>query len=341
MERSPVTSYGGLSGQSYVGTCLRIADAEHFSAAGVLPYRRKGSRLELLLARERPWNSFSKAYDPMSLNVVGGKRIRGHERDASVTATRVLLESTSTALTEEEAEMLQGLICGGSFLWYAKGRFALSVVDFPKTLWDLPERFSTTRQRDQGFTIQALGTKKWAKQIKAFEWVPVRKLTPRLRESVSDLLLNVLRVSGLEKSMDGTRDSHSTSLRARNECSLSSTNVRHGRLEGNVVDQATSSVTSVQAFYVPSLFTAFQITPPEMMTAPLFQTLEEMQRQLYGEQLLALVQVIAPSPFLAQKITGMLLELPEPELLVNFTDQAELDRRVCEALYVLREDGFV
>merc|ERR1719188_214603 len=65
----------------------------------------------------------------------------------------------------------------------------------------------------------------------------------------------------------------------------------------------------------------------------------EMQRQLYGEQLYMLVQPLSPSPYLAQKITGMLLELPQNELLLNLTNQEELGRRVQEALDVLREDG--
>merc|ERR1719187_65250 len=65
----------------------------------------------------------------------------------------------------------------------------------------------------------------------------------------------------------------------------------------------------------------------------------EMQRQMYGEQLYVLVQPMAPSPYLAQKITGMLLELPHNELLLNLTNHEELQRRVREALEVLREDG--
>merc|ERR1719203_1746632 len=69
------------------------------------------------------------------------------------------------------------------------------------------------------------------------------------------------------------------------------------------------------------------------------QNSAEMQRQMYGEQLFLLVQPMAPSPYLAQKITGMLLELPQNELLLNLTNQEELQRRVSEALRVLKEDG--
>lgn len=52
--------------------------------------------------------------------------------------------------------------------------------------------------------------------------------------------------------------------------------------------------------------------PPLPVYTPPFQPgSEEMQRQMHGEQLYVLVLPLAPSPYLAQKITGMLLELPE------------------------------
>lgn len=67
----------------------------------------------------------------------------------------------------------------------------------------------------------------------------------------------------------------------------------------------------------------------------------EIQRQYYGEQLYVLVQPLAPSPYLAQKIVGMLLELPDEELVLNLTNEHELHRRVNEALDVLRKDGII
>merc|ERR1712039_107197 len=66
---------------------------------------------------------------------------------------------------------------------------------------------------------------------------------------------------------------------------------------------------------------------------------EEMQRQMYGEQLYVSVQQLTPSAYLAQKITGMLLELPLSELFQNLTNQEELHRRVQEAVEVLKNDG--
>merc|ERR1711862_370954 len=67
----------------------------------------------------------------------------------------------------------------------------------------------------------------------------------------------------------------------------------------------------------------------------------EMQRQMYGEQLYLMVQPLSPSPYLAQKITGMLLELPQNELMLNLANPEELHRRVQEAVAVLAEDGIL
>merc|ERR1719324_1800108 len=71
------------------------------------------------------------------------------------------------------------------------------------------------------------------------------------------------------------------------------------------------------------------------------QSPSELQRQMYGEQLYLMVQPLSPSPYLAQKITGMLLELPQNELMLNLTNQEELRKRVEEAVEVLKEDGVV
>lgn len=71
-----------------------------------------------------------------------------------------------------------------------------------------------------------------------------------------------------------------------------------------------------------------------------FRRLED-QRHRYGEQLFTLVQAIEPRMDLTQRITGMLLELPQSELLLNLTSHEELSRRVEEALRVLRLDGII
>jgi len=67
----------------------------------------------------------------------------------------------------------------------------------------------------------------------------------------------------------------------------------------------------------------------------------EYQRQLYGEKVYAKVEPLAPNAQVAQKITGMLLGLPEEELTMMFKDEDELRARVDEAIDVLREDGML
>eukprot|EP00747_Dinoflagellata_sp_TGD_P213719 gnl/TRDRNA2_/TRDRNA2_86637_c1_seq1.p1 gnl/TRDRNA2_/TRDRNA2_86637_c1~~gnl/TRDRNA2_/TRDRNA2_86637_c1_seq1.p1 ORF type:complete len:216 (+),score=61.62 gnl/TRDRNA2_/TRDRNA2_86637_c1_seq1:45-650(+) len=67
----------------------------------------------------------------------------------------------------------------------------------------------------------------------------------------------------------------------------------------------------------------------------------EMQQQMMGEHLYGLVQPLAGSTYLAQKITGMLLELPQHELAGILLDPSELSQRVNEARQVLKDDGLL
>jgi hypothetical protein len=67
----------------------------------------------------------------------------------------------------------------------------------------------------------------------------------------------------------------------------------------------------------------------------------EVQKRQYGEQLFILVRSLEPNLELAQRITGMLLELPRGELLLNLSSREELSARVEEARQVLRQDGII
>lgn len=77
----------------------------------------------------------------------------------------------------------------------------------------------------------------------------------------------------------------------------------------------------------------------------------ENSTQMLGERLYVLVQSMVPSIPVAQKVTGMLLELPTPELLALFeqanvgnvpgASPTELEQRVQEAMEILKEDGIV
>merc|ERR1719343_728534 len=72
-------------------------------------------------------------------------------------------------------------------------------------------------------------------------------------------------------------------------------------------------------------------TMPPIMYSSYEQNSMEMQRQMYGEQLYIMVQPLVPGAYIAQKITGMLLELPQNELMMNLTNPEEMHRRVQEA----------
>jgi len=69
----------------------------------------------------------------------------------------------------------------------------------------------------------------------------------------------------------------------------------------------------------------------------------EMQKQMLGEQLYMLVQPMVPSHSVAQKVTGMLLDLPMPELMPLLGplagERTALGERVAEALQVLEVEG--
>lgn len=65
----------------------------------------------------------------------------------------------------------------------------------------------------------------------------------------------------------------------------------------------------------------------------------EEREQMIGERLYPLIQAIQPS--LAGKITGMLLELDNSELLYLLEDARALSQKVDEAIQVLQAHGFI
>jgi len=342
---------GGLSADSYLDRHLRASDGEHYSAAGVLFYRRRAEALEFLLAWERPWNSFISAYDELSWNILGGKRIPRVERSTRTTAIRIFLESCGQSITSVESESLRQNLSGGFCLWYALGKFAVHIVEIPEdALADLPERFAAARGQQgptDDFVITSSGAKRWTKQVEAFEWVPAYSLTPPCK-AASDLLVNIVQVTALKNFLSGSLDLETAfppsevpgpheSWGGKGSTAKGKGKGVKGKMKGKGKGKAKDMPPIMyggQAVYSQGFAPTFQV--PQTFHSP-----AEVQRQLYGEQLLVLVQAVSPSPYLAQKITGMLLELPEAELVVNFTDRAELRRRVDEALEVLREDGFV
>jgi len=87
---------------------------------------------------------------------------------------------------------------------------------------------------------------------------------------------------------------------------------------------------------------AMGMPAPVQMMMPFEAASPQMQRQLIGADLFPLVQKQVEKehpPYIVQKITGMLLELPQDELLPLLTNNADLTLRVEEALEVLKQDG--
>jgi len=86
----------------------------------------------------------------------------------------------------------------------------------------------------------------------------------------------------------------------------------------------------------------FAPMPPPPLNAQMYPI--EMQRQMLGEKLYMTVQPMVSTPMIAQKVTGMLLELPMPELMPLLgpspSERQLLKQRVDEAMEVLEaEEG--
>jgi len=357
---------GGLSGDAYLDRRLRPLDSEHYSAAGLLPFRKREGKIEVLLPREKPWNSFTQAYDPISWNIFGGKRVPRQERSVDTTAVRCFLESVGQVDGAPDHEMLYGMMQSSFVVWYPMGKFALVMVEVPgDDLADFPSRYADMKNQagpQEEFRMLPMGIKKWSKQIDEIAWVEATRLLNESEEQVSDLLGSIVKIASLREFFDGTMDpatlpeASAIQPPPRNENGKGKGKWDNNKGGGKGKGKGKGGGKGYKAgggFQPQGKGGGFQ--PQNMMYAqgpgkgmpmmsPMFypsydQNSAEMQRQMYGEQLYVLVQPMSPSPYLAQKITGMLLELPQNELMLNLTNQEELQRRVGEALDVLREDG--
>jgi len=401
---------GGLSNDIYIGLQLRQLDSRNYSAAGILPYRRREDTVEFLLPKERPWNSFSQAYDPISWNLFGGKRVPRQEVAAEETAVRCFLESVGHVEGAPSPDALYSSMQDPNrfVLWYPMGKFALVLCELKDDLMsDLPERFQASRREGplDEYLILPNGIKKWSKQIEAVDWVKGSSLVPNPTFAVSDLLGSILGNDDFSNFVAGKNDPLKT-LPPVSQAPVSNghenqaagkafggkgkgagrgkgmmkggegkgliaykgNNGKDGNAYGGGYGGGYKGYNGMgnggckgdgwgvakggkgakgfggcgmpgkgngkmydgkggMAVQQPMYFSA--VAPPSA----------EMQRQMYGEQLYLLVSPLADSPYHAQKITGMLLELPENELLLNLTSSEELQRRVSEALEVLKEDG--
>lgn len=370
---------GGLSADLYVEKRLRPVDAENFSAAGLQLYRRHKDSIELLIPRERPWNSFTQAYDPLAWNVLGGKRVPRQDRVAETTAVRCFMECFEQVEGAPKEDVFYQMMPSSFVLWYPAGKFALIVLEATdEMLANFPEQFAAYKEKagpNEEFRVLPQGIRKYVKQIDAVEWVPAADLVPEPKFVVSDLLSNILQGTQFRRFLNGALDPvvewppgsfPDAPPRWDNGNSKGKGWGKQGfRFAGG---KKGAQVPMMMGYGPgPPPMMALQTMPPisslpPLQQMPMYQTpphspmgqmaqpvvfppyqpsSEEMQRQMYGEQLFVQVQPLAPSPYLAQKITGMLLELPHDELVLNLTNQEELHRRVSEAMDVLREDGLV
>mmetsp|Transcript_86425 Transcript_86425/g.225486 ORF Transcript_86425/g.225486 Transcript_86425/m.225486 type:complete len:402 (-) Transcript_86425:228-1433(-) len=392
---------GGLSADGYLDKRLRPLDAEHYSAAGLLPYRKREDSIELLLPKERPWNSFQQAYDPLAWNVFGGKRVPRQERSAETTGVRCFLESVGQVEGVPDTEELYTWISSSFSLWYPMGKMAVMVMEVPEDkLADFPQRYADWKSEagnQEEFRILPMGIKKYNKQIDEVVWVGVADLIPEMKGEASDLLKNLLEVGNFKDFLLGTLDLEK--LAATDTVSRPPAEPAPSKGKGKGKGYGKGGSRGGKGYggggkgyngysggygyemdfgfggkggmygggkfggkdngYMGGMQKGMQMPmpmpmPQQMMMAPPMQPpmppapmpagqgqSAEVQRQMYGEQLYLLVQPLSPSPYLAQKITGMLLELPQNELLLNLTNMDELSRRVSEALEVLKEDGIV
>jgi len=404
---------GGLSSDGYLDKRLRPLDAEHYSAAGLLPYRKREDAIELLLPKERPWNSFQQSYDPLAWNIFGGKRVPRQERSAETTGVRCFLESVGQVEGVPDTEELYTWISSSFSLWYPMGKMAVMLMEVPEDkLADFPQRFADWKSEagnQEEFRILPMGIKKYNKQIDEVVWVPVSDVIPEMKDEASDLFKNLLEVGNFKEFLLGTLDleklvgppdaeprppMESDKGKGKGKSNGKGYNKgggkggkgyngggkgynggfgydgggkgynggfgydmdfsfggKGGKFGGGKFGGKDNSYMDMGG--MPKGGMPMQMPmpmPQQMMMGPPMPPMAppmpsgqpaEVQRQMYGEQLYLLVQPLSPSPYLAQKITGMLLELPQNELLLNLTNIDELSRRVSEALEVLREDGIV
>merc|ERR1719396_215919 len=73
------------------------------------------------------------------------------------------------------------------------------------------------------------------------------------------------------------------------------------------------------------------------LAAQLAQASPDQQRIIIGEALYPLVEAVEPTA--AAKVTGMLLEMDQSEVLHLIEDQGALNAKVGEAMHVLRQAG--
>jgi len=360
------------SQEAYVETMLRHQDVEGYKSAGLLCYRKKDNSMDFLMCLEKPWNSLAETYDPVAWNILGGKRGGGKSKewDPTVTAARCIVDALGG--TEELPSMQDfQLMCGRSpVLYYPRGKFALFLCELTATeeenLRDVPNRYSQARAKgavassgegEQRPNMWGEMTTKWIKQIEELEWVNVADLTSKeTRKPMTNLLENVCYVEAFQRFLEegvlppgpapgavakgGMMPTGQPSFDkgAKGGCKGGS---RKGGKDGGKNRGKKGGGGYRGGGKVGSPFDGALMVP---MGAPMVpQQSPEVHKQMLGEKLYVLVQPMVQKDIVAQKITGMLLELPLAELMGLLGSAPEerqlLKERVDEAMEVLAQDG--
>jgi len=383
------------SQESYFESTLRPQDAQGYSAAGLLLYRKTSAGgIEALVGVERPWNPLINDYDPLAWNILGGKRAAGKGKEWSPYATvvRNILDIAGAVEGMPSASDLKRMCQNAPAVWYPRGKYALYLSEVPPSQYDmLPERFVEGKakglvpapQDEQRIGSDGRATTKWVKEIEELEWVPLADLLKPVgdtRKPVTNLVENICLVGGFRKfAAEGVLPSNAQPRPISDNNGNDKEDVKGGkngkgkRNRGKGEDQGYNqkggdprkggfsgggygakggnggkgakgdwSMKGKGSYWgYPTM-----AQHPSPMNAQEYSP--EVQKQVLGERLYILVQSMVPTAAIAQKVTGMLLELPLPELmpvmeggaLTANGQHSELKTRVDEALEVLQCEGY-
>jgi len=357
------------SQDAYVETILRPQDVEGYKSAGLLCYRKKDNNVEVLLCLEKPWNSLAEAYDPVAWNILGGKRGggKGKEWDPTLTAARCIVDALGGTEDLPSLQDFKWMCSRSPVLYYPRGKFVLFICDLTdteeETLQELPQRYSDARAKgavasqgegEQRPNMWGEMTTKWIKQIEALEWVPVADLTSaETRKPLTNLLENVCYVEGFQRFLEeGTLPPGPVGSDPVKGAPMPVPAFKGGKKgggkskgykEGGKNRGKKGGNRGKDGFGGKGMFEYDGAMMIPMGAPQMPQQSPEVHKQMLGEKLYVLVQPMVQKDIVAQKITGMLLELPLAELMGLLGTLPEerqlLKERVDEAIEVLQQDG--
>lgn len=337
--------------EAYVDKQLTEGDATGYTASGFIPYKTVNGVPQLLLSLEKPWNALTNEYDSVSLALFGGKRgPAAQEWEAHITAARWFIDAFGTALDGlPPKEELAKTALTGFAGWYPRGKYAVFIFEVKddnlgKT--DLISRFKEGKKKP---AEEDSGPIRYKKAIEEIRWVPGPDILSK-KDPQSNLLENLAEVDGIRKFLEGkiTAETWGEGASADRPSAPKGAGKSKGKgksSKGKSKGKGWNPMSQYGGGYFVKGGASMKgkskggFQPMPMMGMHSEFAYPEIQRQMIGEQLFALVQPIVPTPFLAQKITGMLLELPQQEQLPLLHIPQELKKRVDEAMLVLKDEG--